>query len=374
MRIGIDVHWAAYQGGTGTFTRSLTSALLAQFPGVDWRLYCTSLSLPLLAVDFTPYAPLLPVDGSFQVTRTFATLARRIHQDGLDLFYSPGYFVPVTRTPSVATFHDANALAQWGYRFRPGRRVHTASLALQSLLSSRLADRIVTDSGAAAADLRHWYRIPPSRLTAVYPGVNQPAAPLPLPGSISTWLRHRPYILSVGEITHHKNQGALVPALSLLDPSTALILVGPENPGYTSAVLEPAVAAGHLEDRVLRVGPVDRPTLESLYWHANAFAFPSLGEGFGLPPLEAMAHGVPVVASRAGSLPEVLGTAALFPSSLHPIPLSAALRTALVPGPERARLVAEGQGRVALFTWETAASRYMDLFQSVVAGPRYNTA
>jgi glycosyltransferase involved in cell wall biosynthesis len=140
------------------------------------------------------------------------------------------------------------------------------------------------------------------------------------------------------------------------------VLVGPR--GWLD---EPVVAAAErLADRVRLLGPVPAADLAALYAAATAFVFPSLYEGFGLPPLEAMAQGTPVVASRASCLPEVLGDAALLVAPDDEEALAEALRAILADPGLRAELSQRGLARAARFSWERTAASTLAVYQEVL--------
>jgi len=142
------------------------------------------------------------------------------------------------------------------------------------------------------------------------------------------------------------------------------IVVGAEQPGY--AVQHLGSAPVGLRDRVAFTGPVSDGVLRSLYASAAAFAFPSRYEGFGLPPLEAMAMGAPVVVARAASLPEVVGDAALTFAAGEPDELAACLERLLDDAPLRARLVAAGRARAGELTWDRTAATTTTVYSEVL--------
>ena len=163
------------------------------------------------------------------------------------------------------------------------------------------------------------------------------------------------FLLAVGSANPNKNLSMLAKAYATLQPEAdvRLVIVG----GRSEQVFADADSSAQAADPpgLLRLGAIDDAALKALYQHATALVFPSLYEGFGLPPLEAMACGCPVAAARAGATPEVCGEAALYfdPESLDGI--AAAVRTLLIDAPLRERLRAAGSVRVASFRWADAA-------------------
>ena len=147
----------------------------------------------------------------------------------------------------------------------------------------------------------------------------------------------------------------------------SLVLAGP--PGWGEAALEEAVAASPARERIVRTGWVEDRDLAALYGGASVLAYPSLYEGFGFPPLQAMRAGVPVVATRAGSVPEIVGHGALLVDPGDAEGLAAALARCLVDDPARRELVAAGSAWAARFSWESCGAGLEQLYRDA-AGDR----
>ncbi|MBO0714148.1 MAG: glycosyltransferase family 4 protein, partial [Acidimicrobiales bacterium] len=177
-----------------------------------------------------------------------------------------------------------------------------------------------------------------------------------------------PYVLALGTIEPRKDHPGLVRAFDLLagaHPELGLVLAGPD--GWGTAALEQAVAASGVAHRIVRVGYVSEARRAALLARAAVFAYPSRYEGFGFPPLEAMASGIPVVTTDAGALPEVVGDGALMVPSGDPERLAGALETALYDDCARAELVDKGRRRVACFRWDACAAGLAGLYRDAVA-------
>ena len=183
-----------------------------------------------------------------------------------------------------------------------------------------------------------------------------------------------PYVLSFGNTKPHKDVPTLIRAFAVLaeaDPELRLLLVGPDQPGYVASVLASsdsgASGADGVASRIRFTGWVGDAALRALYAGAAAFAFPSRYEGFGLPPLEAMSVGTPVVVAAASSLPEVVGDAALtFPPGDHAA-LAAALARVLAEPRLREELAERGRARAAGFSWNRTAAATLELYESLLA-------
>lgn len=207
--------------------------------------------------------------------------------------------------------------------------------------------------------------VDPQRVHVVHwgvPPVDEPTMPPPV---------EPPYVLALGTVEPRKDYPTLVAAfdeLSRSNPALRLVVAGADGWGTDS--LTGAVAERQLEDTVVRLGYVNEEERSALLWNASALAYPSLYEGFGFPPLEAMAAGVPVVATRAGGVPEVVGEAALLVEPRDPTALAVALGEAVSDGTVRRRLVEAGHERVGRFSWARTAEEMTEVYRSALAeGP-----
>jgi glycosyltransferase involved in cell wall biosynthesis len=283
----------------------------------------------------------------------------------LDLVHTMNYFGPVSLPcPSIVNILDMN------YRAVPKTFTTSRRLA-RAMLTSLACDRaaaVVTLSEFSKGEIER-YLAPRAPVFSLHLG------PAPeLLAAQATWPRELPseraYLLSVGTSFAHKNLHGLVEAYDLycakarardLEPS-ALYLVGLPWRG-TRALTEAIVRSPNKADiRVL--GPIPAAHLKALYQRAVGFVFPSLYEGFGIPPLEAMALGCPVVCSNAASLPEVVGDAVLSVDARDHEQLAGAM-CKLHSDEVRRDLVARGKAHVARFSWEETARRLLDIYAQV---------
>jgi glycosyltransferase involved in cell wall biosynthesis len=252
---------------------------------------------------------------------------------------------PLFKRNQVITIHDAATRAvpnSYTRAFRAWYRV------MHSLVGTR-AVRIITVSQFSKRELRDQLGLPEERI-AVAPGGSDHI----LRARSDTFvldrfdLRRRPFVLAVSSLSPHKNLLAVVEAIKLGGVSDVdFVIAGDSNRKVFEATALPAA--------IKRVGAVSDNELRALYEHAVCFVFPSLYEGFGLPPLEAMACGCPVLASRAASLPEVCGDAALYCDPLSAHDIAAKLQELLGSAELRKRLRDRGRARAALFTWRQCA-------------------
>ncbi|MDQ2744476.1 MAG: glycosyltransferase family 4 protein [Chloroflexota bacterium] len=364
MRIGLDATWAAGAGGTASYTRGLVRALVARADH-QYTLYFRpgdEVQNPLWRLD-APHVRRHVVRFPTQPGRSLLGLSRAASGDRLDLFHSPGYFLPLWRGPKVVTFHDANMFLQVGRRLGPGRRLDTLSLCVQSALSARVAARIVTVSQSAAGEIQRVFRVPDNRLSVVYPGIDEAYFNV----SDNRTIHCDRYVLAVGEVIPQKNIEGMIRALALIqDKDLNLALAGTPDTLYLRHTVLPLARQLGIERRVRCLGVVPARELPALYRGATAFLFPSFAEGFGIPPLEAMASGTPVIASNRSSLPEILGQAALLVDPDAPHAIASGIDSIISDPALRASLVGRGRARAAEFRWERAAAEVICIYDSLL--------
>lgn len=266
---------------------------------------------------------------------------------------------PVLTRHQVVVLHDASVYAcPEGYT----RAFRTYYRALFALAARRSTLRVATDSAFSAMELRLLAGIPAARLRIIpcgadhWRGVEPDSAILDRLG-----LRDTPFILTVASDNPNKNIARLVAAYGrLATPGVRLVLAGADHARVFTPTA-PTVAEG-----LVRTGYLADAELAGLYRHARAFAFPSLYEGFGLPPLEAMRFGCPVLCSRAASLPEVAGDAALYCDAEDVEDIARGLRQILENDALRTKLIAAGTRQVQRFLWRDAAAKMLALAQDAV--------
>lgn len=271
----------------------------------------------------------------------YPLLARRAaKRAGAEVYHSPLLRGPLARgrPPFVVTVHDLVPVL-WPETMPTWHRWYT-SLFLRRILDA--ADRIITPSQNTADDLNSLLKISPERIRVVPNGVDAAffgKAAAAQPGV-------KPYVLFVGTPEPRKNLPRLISAMTILQQrgsSAHLVIVGAGGWGSTVA----------MSPLVRHAGRVPDSELHELYANASCLALPSLHEGFGLPALEAMAAGTPVVAGKCGALPEVAGDAAILVDPHSATAIADGIETAIA---QRERLVPLGRERARKFTWDRAAS------------------
>jgi glycosyltransferase involved in cell wall biosynthesis len=365
MRIAIDARlWAEPRSGIGRYTRSLTEHLQQLAPEERWIHYVDRLpgaSLPGVEIRCLPW----PQRLLWSLWHAPRDLRRR----PVDVFHGVTGFELPPRGPwaLVTTVHDLvpfrlPALVPARHRW-----------AVRCLLGGALrrAQRIIAVSEATRAEVLARFRLPPDRVVVVPEAAPAEFTPPPAPALAAVRARYglaRPYVLFVGFLEPKKNLGTLLEAIARLRrmgawDSTELVVVG--APGWGPDPARQVDALG-LAGAVRFVGPAPDADLPALYGGALAFAFPSLWEGFGLPVLEAMATGAPVVASNRGALPEVTAGAALLVEPTA-APLAEALGQLLADAPLRERLRAAGLARAAEFSWARTARETLAVYRAAAA-------
>jgi len=291
------------------------------------------------------------------------TLAR--HR--VDVFHSPFWTIPVlaaSRVAIVQTIHDLTPIKLRGSVSMKNEMIFRTNFAC-----ARLARRIIVPSRATMADAVALAGIPSEKIAVVPEGVDIAPDLIARAESALPALRERlglrgRYVIHTGGQDKVKNLGAAVKAAGLLVRGGAdLRLVVTGEAGAASREIAREAEASRLGDRLVLSGFLEREDLVALYRGAAALLYPSRNEGFGLPVVEAMACGTPVVAARAGSLPEVGGGACLYVDPDEPERLAAAVASILNDDALARRLSEAGRARSAVFDWREAARRTLEVYR-----------
>lgn len=357
MKIGID---ARNDGtGVGRYTFSLVREL-ARID--DENEYVLFLNRERFATEPPPGPNFRTVEAAIPwfTVREQLQLPRLVARERLDLVHYPHLTVPIlSRTPFVVTVHDLNYLDADA----TARRVALRAAYRVELAKARRARRLIAVSEHTRDTLVRELRIRPERIAVTYEAADAPAV-APDPATLERHGLDGPYFLYVGAAYPYKNLGRLIDAFARVGGGYRLVLAGDQE--EFGAALRARAAAAGLADRVVFTGPVSEAELAALYRGALAYAFVSLSEGFGLPGLEAMAAGVPVVAARAGSLPEVYGDAARYCDPLDLDSIAAALVEVASNEQLRKRLAARGRQRAGEFTWRRTAEQTLAVYREAL--------
>lgn len=298
-------------------------------------------------------------------------------RDRIDVLHCPLNVLPVaSRVPVVLTIHDLTFI-RFPNRFHPAKQRYLSTF---TRYAARHASRIVTDSSATRTDVIDAFQVDPARVEVVYPGVDPDFRPLATEGDQCEAFRTRMglperYVLYLGTLEPRKNVDRLVRAFARLVrdgfPHT-LVLAG--GRGWDHAAIDRAVADEGIGQRVLLPGYVRREDQPLWYSAAELFVYPSQYEGFGLPVLEAMACGTPVVTSSSSSLPEVVGRAGLVIDPTDVPALADAMRSVLTEPGLAARLREAGPVQASRFTWADAAAGCVRAYRGAGANARSGAA
>jgi len=353
--IGIDASRVAVARRTGTerYALEITRALIAAAPGDRFVLYFNRRPrIGLLPRVERVAWRVMPAPRLWTHLRLSLELARRPP----DVLFVPAHSLPVYHPPaSVATVHDLGYLRFPDEHAGTGRRARDWA----NRWSARHARRVIAVSGATRDDLVRAYGVPPARIAVVRHGLDPVFRPVDDGERRRIRARYKldaPYFLFVGTLQPRKNYERLLRAFdrfAIGDSTHQLVLVG--GHGWQADRLERALRLMHARASVRVLGYVEDADLPALYGGAVALAFPSLYEGFGLPALEAMGCGTPVLASNSSSLPEVVGDAGLLVDPLDIDAIADALSRLASDEPLRRELGERGRARAASSTWERAA-------------------
>jgi len=289
----------------------------------------------------------------------------------MDLFHSPDFVLPPTgKTPAVLTVHDLSFLRVPQF-FVAGFREYLEVAVSRAV---NRAAHILVDSDSTRRDLTELMQVEPHKVTVVYPGVETRFRPIRdqerLRSVRARYQLPSTFILGLSTLQPRKNFLGLIEAFGTLlaesvENDLSLVIAGGHGWMYEETLS--AVDRLGLQGKVHFLGFVADEDLPALYTLASVFAFPSWYEGFGLPVLEAMACGTPVVTADNSSLPEVAGAAALMVEAGSPDALGHALSRVLTDDSLRGRMVAKGTKQAQRFTWQAAGEQVVRVYRTHAA-------
>ena len=370
MRIAIDARkYRDY--GIGTYVRNLLRQLARQDAQNEYVVFCRASECDIIEELGSSFRAVPETAAPYSIAEQFA-IPMALRREAADLFHAPHYVLPpLTPCTSVVTIHDCIHLrfpqylpSKLGYAYARG----------QMWTATHRAARVITVSEASKRDILRYFRVPESRIDVIYNAIDDRFWQEP-PADEVARVRERyrltdPFILYAGNIKPHKNLERLIQSFHLLRQGSPelrdvqLLIIGDEISKY--ATLRRAVHSHKLHMHVRFFGFVSDQTLAALYRLADAFVFPSLYEGFGLPPLEAMASGTPVITSNVSSRPEVVGDAALMIDPYEPEAIADAMRRVLTDAGLRGELRRKGLLRAREFSWERSIARVREIYAEVM--------
>lgn len=372
MRIGIDARMMGKGFGLARYTEQLVLHSLKVDSTNEFVLFLRKDNWDQIP-DTTPRVKKVLADIPWYSVQEQLQLIGIIKKEKVDLMHFPHWNIPYFyRQPYVVTIHDlimfhfprAQATTLGPVKFWVKDMAHR--LLLRKI--SKNAKHIFATSEFTRSDIHATLHVPLEKMTVTYQApfeVIQNMDDINHESLLAQYNINKPYILYVGAAYPHKNLRRLIDAWKLYEQKYAsthqLVLVGKENYFYSEIKkYQQAVAP---ESHVLFTGFVPDEELSVLYEHASLYVFPSLYEGFGLPPLEAMVHGVPVVSSNQSCLPEVLGNAALYFDPQNRDEMVEKIHSGLTDILLRENLKIHSKKILQKYSWETLASQTINVYR-----------
>ncbi len=339
------------------------------FYGTGWSQELRAMSLPGMETAKTVFKRLVPrpyVVKRFLLQQTFSRGAKR---HGVELYHEPNFMSFRFNGPAVVTVHDLSWLRY--PETHPADRVREMNRIMPAAMQG--AAHVLVDSDFVKREVMEHYGLAEHRISTTLLGVStefQPMTAAQCAVPLDRYrLQHGRYILAVATLEPRKNLSSLIAAFTQL-PDTLrrrypLVIAGMR--GWGESVMTPALRNMISRGEVRLVGYVPQADLPKLYAGARMFVYPSLYEGFGLPPLEAMACGVPVIASNRASLPEVVGNAGILTEALDDSRIVQHMRALIEDDTLHAHLAKAGRLRARQFTWRKCAMETLAVYRRVLA-------
>ena len=369
MRIAIDVR-KLHDFGVGTYVRNLIHQLAHLDHNTEYVLFCQHDDLDLPAQLGPNFRTVSDRSSQYSVWEQLS-IPMNVWRTGPQLLHTPDYVLPaLTPCRSIVTIHDCIHLVFPQYlASRLARNYARAAF----WTAAHRASRILTVSEASKNDILRFFPVPEEKVTVIYNAITQHFYDEPPEEQMAQvrerYQLHDRFVMYAGNVKPHKNLERLIDAFMLLRQDGGyedlkLLITGSEVSKY--ATLRRAVHRYNLHKHVRFLGYQSDQTLSALYRLADVFVFPSLYEGFGLPPLEAMASGTPVVVSNVSSLPEVVGDAGVLVNPYDAAAIADGVRQVLDDSELSADLSRRGIARARLFSWSESVRRIHSIYQEIV--------
>lgn len=362
MRIGIDARLVTFSG-IGTYSRNLIHSFALLDKKNEYFLFC-----------YQKDAHLMPKQANFSLVfikdPVFSLfppkdLTRKIRQANLSIFHALHYVIPgKINCPLVVTIHDLipllcpatlpSFLKRYFYK-------------VANVKAVTVAQAVIAVSEATKEDIVKLLKVPPSKVHVIYEAVAPEFKVATKKDVLAKYGINFPYLLNVGNAKPHKNWFSLIKAFAVFvkdKPEYKLVLVGPSNKKFWQP--KKLVNQLGLEGAVLFIDYLQSQDLPHLYQGATAFIFPSLYEGFGLPPLEAMACSTPVIASNGSAVKEVLDKAAFLVNPTNIEELAQAMRAVVTDESLKNSLTEKGKQLLTKYSWQKTAQETLSIYKNIV--------
>lgn len=363
LKIGIDAHYldSFFQG-----VKSLIECTVREYPFITKEkivLYHNHIQNAENEKTNISHKPLITNAGQFNYIAGFPYVVLR---DKIDLFqshYILPFWLPCARVVGIYDILYERFPEHFG-------RFHTMQMKALVPRSARYAHKVITISEYTKSEIVNRYGVKPEKVAVIHCGVSNEFKGLSAPavqGILMEMGIRRPYLLCVGRMAPIKNMTGMLKAFADIAPTNkdvSLVVVGPNDPIFIDNSLGKQLAGMEgLRSRIVFTGPVTQEQLVALYNGATLFVFPSFGEGFGIPVLEAMACGTPVLCSNATSLPEVAGTVAETFDPFDQDEFNRKLAALLRDASKMKKMGQDGPAWAGRFTWRRAAEQTLDVYQ-----------
>jgi glycosyltransferase involved in cell wall biosynthesis len=371
VRIGIDAR-KLHDFGIGTYIRNLLRQLARLDRETEFVMLCRPDDCEGLSSLGENFRAVPETSGNYSIGEQIR-IPLALKREGVTLFHAPHYVLPpLVRCRSVVTIHDCIHLMFPQYL---PNRFALAYARTSIALAARRATRVMTVSESSKRDILRFVDARPEKIDVIYNAFDERFGVEPLEEDVvrvrERYQLHDEFVLYAGNVKPHKNLERLIEAFDLVRKRgldhLKLVLIGDEISKY--AALRRAVHQHQLHKYVRFLGYLPEETLAVMYRLAGVFVFPSLYEGFGLPPLEAMASGTPVVTSNVSSLPEVAGDAAVLVDPYLPQAIADGIYQVLTDESLRHSLRQKGLARAAQFSWEQSVRRIRTIYGEAANGP-----
>jgi len=370
MRVAIDAR-KLHDFGIGTYTRNLLRHLARIDRDNEYVLLCHQADLGIAAQLGSNFRTVLEPSPNYSI-REQIHVPWTLRREKPDVFHSPHYVLPpAVPSKSIVTIHDCIHIMFPQYL--PNRMAYAYAKA-SMWSAARQSNRILTVSEASKRDIIRFFNAPADKIVVVYNAIDERFRVPPAEEAIARvrerYQLDRRFVLYAGNIKPHKNLVRLIEAFADLRANgfddLTLLIIGDEISKLPA--LRRAVHSHKLHKHVRFLGYLQDDMLAILYRLAAVFVFPSLYEGFGLPPLEAMASGTPVVTSNVSSLPEVTGGAAVLVDPYEVDSIREGIERVLTDPLLRDELRTKGIARSLEFSWEGSVARTREIYEEVARG------